>query len=213
MQKLLQEISVIPGVTGSCIFDKSEGALHKDFNPELSDEHIETIGVHLIRLMQMGKMIDLQAKAVHFRYDICTVVGLPLDSGSVVITICDSQANCSLVATTAAMLVSDMQSTPEKKGEDLSEEAIVEEEADPEEHIAEQPDEDGIEELIAKVEKALTAAIGPVAGIVMHDYVAKWRSAGPAASSRLMELADMLEEEIGDSALAREFSSKIEQLT
>jgi hypothetical protein len=108
MRKLLNEISVIPGVTGFCVFDKKEGPLCKDLHPNLSEELLQLVGIHLIRLIQMGTMSELNVKSVHFRFDKYVVVGVPLDAGAVLLTICESHANCSLVATIAAMLAADM---------------------------------------------------------------------------------------------------------
>ena len=108
MRKLLQEISVIPGVTGSCIFDKKEGPLCSDLHPSLSKDRLQVVGIHLVRLMQMGTMAGLSITSSHFRFDKYTVIGIPLDIDAVLLTVCDAQANCSLVATSAVMLAADM---------------------------------------------------------------------------------------------------------
>ncbi len=212
MRKLLQEISVIPGVTGSCIFDKKEGALCHDLHPSLSEGVLQTVGIHMVRLIQMGTMSGLYIKSTHFRFDKYTVVGMPLDTGTVLLTICESQANCSLIATTAAMLAADMR-------DDLAQ-GIVHTEKNPTEEdiILEQmpePDESTAAELQTfydKIEDALATAIGPVAGIVIQDYISKWRQAGPEIPTRLPELTAMLAEEIGDPEMAQEFARKIDHL-
>lgn len=204
MKKLLQEISVIPGVAGSCIFDKKEGPLCKDLHPTLSEELIQTVGIHLVRLIQMGRMADLAIQSSHFRFDKYTVVGMPLDTGAVLLTICEAQANCSLVATTAAMLVADMREELVRgvpvadDGDDIEEVMIVDEN-----------DDADMQPLYDKIEQILAGAIGPVAGVIMQDYLHKWKQSGPIIPARLAELAKMLEEEIGDSELAKDFSEKI----
>ena len=209
MRKLLQEISVIPGVTGSCIFDKKEGPLCKDLHPDLSEDLLQTVGIHLVRLIQMGKMSGLSVKSVHFRFDKYTVVGMPLETGAVLLTICEAHANCSLVATTAAMLAADMRDelesgvhSPETVGsvEDLGE-VVLEESADEE-----------LQPMYDKIEEALAGAIGPVAGMIIQDYIQKWRSSGPEVPARLSELASMLTKEISDPALEEEFNARIEEI-
>ncbi len=214
MRKLLQEISVIPGVTGSCIFDKKEGPLCKDLHPTLSEELLQTVGIHLVRLIQMGEMAGLSIQSSHFRFDKYTVVGLPLESGAVLLTICEAQANCSLVATTAAMLAQDMR-------EDLNQ-GIVRVEEQKEADAAGEGDAAGtgvtpeddteMQPLYDQIEEALAAAIGPVAGMVMGDYIEKWKKSGPVIPARLIELAKMLEEEIGDAELARDFTDRIKTI-
>ena len=206
MRKLLQEISVIPGVTGSCIFDKKEGPLCKDLHPDLSEDLLQTVGIHLVRLIQMGKMSGLSVKSVHFRFDKYAVVGLPLGSGSILLTICEAHANCSLVATTAAMLAADMREELERgvrapdTGESVAEldEVVLDEIVDAD-----------LQPLYDRIEQALAGAIGPVAGMIIQDYIHKWKASGPEVPARLSELVSMLTKEIGDPALEQEFTSRV----
>ena len=114
MRKLLDEISVIPGVSGSCIFDKTDGTLCADFANDLPKDITRNVGIHFVRLMQMGTMNKLNIKSAHFRFDRYLVVGMPLHTGTILLTICEAQANSSLVATTAAMLIDDMRDELEK---------------------------------------------------------------------------------------------------
>ena len=204
MRKLLNEISVIPGVTGSCIFDKKEGPLCKDLHPNLSEDLLQTVGIHLVRLIQMGTMSGLNVKSAHFRFDKYTVVGMPLNTGAVLLTICEAHANCSLVATTAAMLAADMREELENgtRSTDTEEDVVEQDEAGDTE----------LQPMYDKIEDALAGAIGPVAGMIMQDYIDKWRASGPAVPARLSELATMLTEEIGDPTLEQEFTSRVEKI-
>ena len=207
MRKLLQEIAVIPGVTGSCIFDKKEGPLCKDLHQDLSEQNVQTVGIHLVRLLQMGSMAGLAISSSHFRFDRYTVIGIPLDTDSILMTICDAQANCSLVATTAAMLAADMRDDLQR---DLSPDTITEPDHDG--AGSEKEDDTFIQVQLDEVEQALAGAIGPVAAVVMQDYLARWRQAGPSTSARVPELAEMLLQEIGNPELARNFSEKIKSI-
>ncbi len=221
MKKLLKEISVIPGVTGSCIFDKKDGALCKDMNANLATDLLEDVGIHLVRLIQMGTMSDLNVKSAHFRFDKYTVVGMPFQSGAVLLTICDANANCSLVATTAAMLAADMRDELEVDSVTVPENVIEDDEpeeldaldlADADEpEITTEPNVD-LQPMFDKIEQVLAGAIGPVAGMVMQDYIDKWQQAGPDVPARLSELATMLSEEIGDREMADEFVAKVENI-
>ncbi len=209
MRKLLQEISVIPGVTGSCIFDKKEGPLCKDLHPDLSEDLLQTVGIHLVRLIQMGKMSGLSVKSVHFRFDKYTVVGMPLETGAVLLTICEAHANCSLVATTAAMLAADMRDELERgvqspePGESVEELGKV---------VLDGSVDADLQPMYDKIEQALAGAIGPVAGMIIQDYIQKWRSSGPEVPACLSELASMLTKEIGDPALEKEFNARVEEI-
>jgi hypothetical protein len=199
MQKLLDEISVIPGVAGSCIFDRDRGVVCRKMGDNLSSDITNHIGMNFIRLLQMAALNKLDVKSAQFRFDKYWLVGIPLQKGVILLTICDLQANCSLVASTAAMLVEDMRdeiTKPSKKQlHDLSEFG----------------DED-IQKYLAEIENAFAAAIGPVAKMIISDYVYKWIQNGPPSVSRLPELLNSVAQEIEDSTLIEEFRSRLQHL-
>lgn len=198
----------MPGVTGSCIFDKSAGALCSEFKADLPADLSESVGIHFVRLIQMGTMNKLNIKSAHFRFDKYSVVGLPLDSGAILLAICDSDANCSLVASTAAMLVEDI-------GDDLTypDAEYLDEAGGSEEKSSAGEAADALKVQFEEIGDALADAIGPVAGMVMADYISKWKQAGPVESSRLGELVTMLVEEIGDSKLVDDFKAKMKHFS
>jgi len=206
MKKLLQEISVIPGVAGSCIFDKNKGPLCNDLNPDLSKDLLQTIGTHLVRLIQIGGMSSMKVKSVSFRFDKYSVVGMPLKEGSVLLTICESQANCSLVATTAALLAADMRDKMDEKNQTAETLSDADQETKGSATVDLRP-------TYTKIEQALTDAIGPVAGILMQDYIEKWKESGPESTDRLAELTSMLAQEIGDQNLIKAFTSKLADIS
>jgi hypothetical protein len=211
MRRLLKEISAIPGVSGTCIFDKNEGAVCTELGAELPLNLTEQVGIHFVRLVQMGGVHKLRIKSAHFRFDRYAVVGLPLEKGEILLVVCDSQVNCSLVATTAAMLVEDRRDElakpvlpPKAQDQGLGRSAPA---------GAALPEiGDALRPPLREIEEALARAIGPVAGLVMADYLNMWREDGPAAPARLPELITMLVSEIDDAGLAREFQSQLDHL-
>lgn len=210
MRKLLKEISVIPGVTGSCIFDKSEGAVCTELDAELPKNLTEEVGIHFVRLIQMGGMNQLQVKSAHFRFDRYSVVGLPLEKGAVLLAVCDAQANCSLVATTAAMLVEDMRHDLDKPSvQSVASEGSGARATSLPAAVSIDPE---LGTVLQEIEEALATAIGPVATMVMADYLSRWQEKGPAGPARLPELITMLAAEIDDAALAKEFNDHLQHL-
>lgn len=210
MRKLLKEIAVIPGVTGSCIFDKNEGAICTELEADLPKNLTEEVGIHFVRLVQMGTMNKLHIKSAHFRFDRYAVVGLPLEKGAILLAICDAQANCSLVATTAAMLVEDMRdelARPLLESEDSGRGEVRPTAIDTANEI-----ETELRPHLREIEEALATAIGPVAAMVMADYLNKWRERGPAEPARLTELISMVGGEIDDALLSQEFKAHLKHL-
>ena len=210
MRKLLKEISVIPGVTGSCIFDKNEGAICTELEADLPKNLTEEVGIHFVRLVQMGAMNKLHIKSAHFSFDRYAVVGLPLEKGAILLALCDAQANCSLVATTAAMLVADMRdelTKPLLEPEDSGHGQVRPTAFAPANEI-----DTELRPHLKEIEEALATAIGPVAAMVMADYLNRWREKGPAEPARLTELISMLGGEIDDTLLSQAFKTHLKHL-
>ncbi|HHO47132.1 MAG TPA: hypothetical protein ENN06_01530 [Desulfobacteraceae bacterium] len=108
MKSLLKEISVIPGVLAACIFAREGGLVCAEAGAGFPEDRTGQAALHFFRLVQMAGMNKLNIKSTVFRFDRYTIVCFPLDRGAVLIVVCDPQANSSLVATTAAMLLDDI---------------------------------------------------------------------------------------------------------
>lgn len=211
MERLLHEISAIPGVTGSCIFDRNQGILFRKLDIDLPRDITDNIGINFIRLLQMAAMNKLDVRTAQFRFDKYWLVGIPLYQGVILLAICDLQANCSLVAATAALLVDDMLSALEKPSEKLSE-SFTHGGAEPQQEDAIGDEGENVQQSFMEVEEALAAAIGPVAKMVMADSIYKWKQSGPPSAARFHELMDILAEEIEDSILIAEFRNQLQHL-
>ena len=207
IKKLLDEISVIPGVTGSCVFDRSEGPLCTDSEANIATDVLLKVGTFLLRMLKMGSFNGLEITGSHYRFDNCTVVSTPLTPEAVLLTICNTQANCSLVSTTAEMLAADMKEQLDKEPVQVS---IVDDVVIPDEAIedSDQTIDPQIQTIINQIEEALAEAIGPVAGMIIQDYTVQWMEQGPPVSERLDELVKMLVKEISDPVLIKEFKDR-----
>jgi hypothetical protein len=211
MEKLLNEISEIPGVIGSCIFDKNQGMLCRKFDVNLPRDLTDNIGMNFIRLLQMAAMNKLDIKSAQFRFDRYWLIGIPLQKGIILLAICDLHANCSLVAATAVMLMADMLNELDEPF-DRPQEGASQESVSVRKQKGLPNDNEDIQLYFAEIENALAAAIGPVARMVMSDYVYKWIQDAPPSVSRLPELLNILAEEIEDPTLIAEFKSQLKHL-
>ena len=211
MKKLIDEIAVIPGVTGSCIFDRKSGPVCTDSTATLATDLLQTVGGYLVNMLKMGKGSGLDIASSHFRFDSCTVVGLPLDGETILLTVCDTQANCSLVATMAAMLAADMREDLQgEAGKVLAPKSL---QPEPEAENVESLQADSyMQSYLEQFEDALASAIGPVAGMVIEDHITKWRQGGPAVPTRLNELTEMLVGEIDAPPLVEEFRNRVKRI-
>lgn len=113
MKNLLKEISFLPGVRATCIFNTQDGVVCADLDAGFPKDQTEKIARHFVRLVRMARMNKLRITSTHFRFDRFSVVFFPMEKELVLLAVCDSQANCSLVAATAAMLVEELQLEPD----------------------------------------------------------------------------------------------------
>ncbi|WP_417910746.1 hypothetical protein [Candidatus Electronema sp. PJ] len=207
MQNLLNEVSSLVGVLGVCIFDKKDGVLCGKTREKLADGLQETVGAHLLRLFQLGVMSSLDIRTAQFFFDRYAVIGLPFRGNAVLIVLCTPQADCPSVAEAAVHLAAKLDKEPVLP---VMEEQL--EEVEPEEILDKELYSAQLQAVLCRIEQALAGAIGPVAGMVMQDYIDRWQLSGPTIPARIAELTNMLVEEIGDPEAAQDFVAKIEKI-
>jgi len=205
MKEVLNEIAVLPGVVGSCLFSKERGQIYSGLPPLFTDESILTIANRVTRLVQMGGMVDMDVQTIALRYDIYTIMTMPVDSDTLLVIACESRSNCSLIATTISMLAGELQSrlaklakepTPSLDSQEIAGKSDTGQEAEK------------TASLLKQVRGALAFVVGPMADMVFDDNVALWTQKKPASPSRLPELIEMLAGEIGNDSAA-EFKERV----
>jgi hypothetical protein len=165
---------------------------------KLPREINDNVGINFIRLLQMAGMNSLEIRSAHFRFDRYWLVGVPLNRGIILLAVCDLEANCSLIATTAAMLAEELYPVKPEGGKGSRTSGTQGE---------------GMRRQYAEIENALAAAIGPVAEMVMQDSLSRWQEGGSASTDRLPELLRILAEKLEDPGLARDFRSRLRHLS
>jgi len=205
MKDVLNEIDVLPGVVGSCLFSKERGQLCSGLPPVFTDEAVLTIANRVSRLVQMGGMVDMDVQTIALRYDMYTIMTMPVDTDTLLVIACESRSNCSLIATTISMLAGELQSRLAKLAKESTPSSDTKE-------IAGKSDAGQEAErtasLLKQVRDALAFVVGPMADMVFDDNEALWTQKKPASTSRLPELIEMLAGEIGNDSAA-EFKERV----
>ncbi len=195
MQEVLNEIADLPGVVGSCLFSKENGKMCSGLPPAFTDDTVQTIAHHTSRLVQMGGMVDMDIQSVSMRFDTYSVITMPVDGETLLMTACGPQTNSSLVTTTFSMLAGELKNGLSKKPAA----PVVQEEVVP------------IEPLLDRVREALAFVVGPMADMVFDDHLDVWKKKGAAVPARLPELIEMLATEVDEDSVA-EFRKKAQTL-
>ncbi len=205
MWNLVQEIFTMPGVAGACVFDKKGGQLCGKGHEKLSVGLLDTLGLHTARLFQMGKMSGLGINMAQFVFDRYAVLAQSTSSGDFFLVLCAAHADCPQIAQTISTRIAASLPVELEPVAEASEESSVQA---PEPEVCPAH----LQVMLDKIEQALAGAIGPVAGMVMHDYIDLWQQSGPAVPARLVELTNMLVDEIGEPEAAQDFVAQIEQI-
>jgi hypothetical protein len=218
MHSLFHELLSIPGVLGACLVHKTQGCLWKESKEKVPSASLEKVSQDILRLFQMGTMSGISLKTSSFQFDRYALVALTLESEALLVLLCVPRADTPFIASRVHLLAKDyapLLSLPQAVPESFPESITELEDLDEDEIVEEAPESQypaALQALFDRLEKALAGAIGPVAGMVMQDYIDRWQQAGPPVTGRLVELTTMLVEEIGDPEAAQEFILKVEDL-
>lgn len=205
MWNLVEEIAALPDVAGAGLFDGKGAQLCGKGDEKLTSEAFEVLGLHIVRLFQMGAMSCLDINMIQFIFDRCAVLAKHVPSGEIFLVLCAAHADCGKIAETITVRAAASLPTELEPAEELAAETCL---------LEEEPEacSPQLQFMLDKIEQALVGAVGPVAGIVMQDYIELWQRSGPAVPARLVELTKMLVDEIGEPEAAQDFIAQIEQI-
>ena len=213
MNTISQEFAILPGVIGSCVFDRNNGTFFSSMPVFFTDSMIKEASNNIGRMMQMATVKGLDPQAMSIRYDKFIVIAMPIDSNAHLLILCELGSNTSLVCTTANMLGPEIKKALEQALKQVPEQNIETPVSDPE---TKGTDQDLISQqtsqALSSIKQALFDTIGPIADMVYDECVARWTANNPANVSRIFELIGCISIEIDNPDLFEEFKEKISAL-
>lgn len=222
MQNLLEEITISPGVMGSCVYSTERGILASNlptvFNPDIQ----KRIAGILHRIFRLNETIKLDVNSYEIQYDEALILVKRLCDASSLVVICDPDANIHLVNMSISVLTADLlnlikECENEQQPETELEYESVPERPEPETSTHEAADavnviNDLMVDEMSILRKALAKCIGPIAAMTLEDEVEKWLEQGLPTKERLSELAENLLREIDNSTAQKEFMSDVKSI-
>jgi predicted regulator of Ras-like GTPase activity (Roadblock/LC7/MglB family) len=207
MKTVLQELTILPGVVGSCVVMGDGRVLAFSLPVFFTEGMAVESGSKMRRMMQMAAVKGLSPQIMSIRYDKYTVLALPINDEAILLTLCGSGNDTSLIATTCVVLQPDLEkklnAALEEKKQDQTGGAKPEAPAESNEEI---------EKALALIKKSLFETIGPVADMVYAECVQRWTENANADMGRMFELLACISQEIDSSELFTEFKGKIVSL-
>ncbi|MCW8859866.1 MAG: hypothetical protein OQK50_07600 [Deltaproteobacteria bacterium] len=214
MMHLIDELKVIPGVIGACIFSSQEGLKATNLPVIFKPERLNVVGKHLTKLYAAGRMSFDDLTDITLNYDESVVVARELERNTLIFAICDPSFNHNLLSMSFNLL------QEEFKGDAFSSATAAETEASSVQapavkKLSQQPAAKVQQEisadlkgLLAEMKGALAKILGPMAEFVFDEVTEEWIEAG-ADFSRIDNLVEKINGEIGDARKAEEYRQLI----
>lgn len=218
MDSLLQEITVLPGVLGCFVLNKNGQVAGSKMPPIFKENSIQSMGSLVARIIQMGNIANLSFKDIEIKYNESIFIIKLLPGESLLIIICEPNANKSLVAMTTGMLGNDIATamasqilaTPVRRAPSPSPTQT----AHTNKQKKEEAEIDGaMASVLEQVKDALAMAIGPIAGPVMKDAIEIWAHQTTPSFANLPNLVKLLCVEIHDTSLEKEFMAAVQKFS
>lgn len=213
MDELLQEIKILPGVLGVFVSVDKPDIIFSYVPDGYDHETLKLMGVSLQRIFKMNASCKLSVNSVEMRFPDSMILVKHLCDGSLLVILCETEANFSLINMTSNMLLGDLVLGVEKvrANPDAARQAVSAKKAGSMD-FAQAQNEKPMKSAIPIFQDALARAIGPIAAMLVKEIVGKWLQGGACVQERFPELIDLFCQEIGDAALEKEFRADTAKL-
>jgi hypothetical protein len=213
MDELLQELKMLPGVLGVFVSVDKPDIIFSIVPAGYDHETLTLMGVSLQRIFKMNASCRLTVNSVEMRFPDAMVLVKHIRDGSLLVILCETEANFSLINMTSNMLLGELALGVEKvrANPDAARQATSAKKAGSMD-FAQAQQEEPMKSALPVFQEALARAIGPIAAMLVKEIVGKWLSGGACAKERFPELVDLFCQEIGDAALEKKFRADTARL-
>lgn len=213
MDELLQEIKILPGVAGVFVAVDKPDILFSYVPDGYDHETLKQMGGALQRIIRMNASCQLSVNSVEMRFPDAMVLVKHICDGALLVMLCETEANFSLINMTSNMLLGELALGVEKvrADPDAAQREISAKKAGSVD-FAQAQNEEPLKSAIPVFQDALARAIGPIAAMLVKEIVGKWLQAGACSQERFPDLVNLFCLEIGDAPLEKEFRADTARL-
>ena len=213
MDELLQEIKMLPGVVGVFVSVDNPDIIFSYVPDGYEHETLKLVGGSLQRIIKMNASCQLSVNSVEMRFPDTMVLVKHIRDGALLVMLCETEANFSLINMTSNMLLGELALGVDKVRADpeAAQRAISAKKAGSMD-FAQAQNEEPLKSAIPVFQDALARAIGPIAAMLVKEIVGKWLQGGACSQGRFPELVDLFCQEIGDAPLEKEFRADTARL-
>ena len=213
MDELLQEIKTLPGVVGVFVLVDKLDIVFSYVPVGYDHETLKLMGGSLQRIFRMNASCQLNVNSVEMLFPEAMVLAKHIGDGSLLVILCETEANFSLINMTSNMLLGEIAQGVEKvranpDGARQKNSARKAGSVD----FSQAQNEEPLKSAIPVFQDGLARAIGPIASMLVKEIVGKWLRGGACVQERFPELVDLFCQEIGDAPLEKEFRAETARL-
>ncbi len=215
MEKLLNEIKSIPGVTGSYVFSRKHGIMAKQMPDIFKAERLEKMGTQLNRSFTIGKKSKTGIESLEIGFESIKILGYGIDESTCFYVFCQPNSNMALIKMSLDVICMDILEAVQNYSASLvKQEAAAPAEKTPAEKVSPKilMASSALGKELGSLKHAFTLAMGPMAEIIMMKVMKKWIAAGNADKSGLNKLVDLLQEQIDDPNTITEFKENTKSI-
>jgi hypothetical protein len=226
MEDLLQEIKMLPGVSGVVVYLGQPDLTFSDVPDNYQEETLKQMQVAMERIFKMNSSCNLSVNSLEILFDESMVLAKRVGSSATLVAICEPDANFALVNMTSNMLIGELARAVEeiRKNPDAAKKAKPKAQAKPQAKpkaapapagtasYAEAKEVEPLKSAIPVFQESLAKAIGPIAEMIVKETLEKWLAAGPCTTERFSDLINAFCHEIGDHDLEKEFRNDVSLL-
>ena len=210
MQKILDEIKITPGVLGSAVYTSKHGILATNLPEMFKADTQKRIGNILHRIFKLNETVNLDVNSFEIQYDEALLLIRKLCDTSSLIIICEPDAKVHLINMSVSMVSTDLLNLIDSCEQAPAVPAKVSTPQQPAdlESVLNGP----LAEKFALMKRALAKHIGPVANKALKTSLKQWLEKGEPSTTRLSELAEIMQLEIDNNASQHAFINELKEV-
>lgn len=206
MVHLIDELKVIPGVMGACLYQPQKGVLASNLPSIFKQERLEVVGRQLIKLQSAGRMSLAGGSDLQLCFEELMIVAREFECGTLVFALCEGGFNGQLLQMPLSLLEAEYHrhataptvvpvAAPVESEESLSTHKSVEAAAPANSDI----DSAARAALVDELTGELSLLVGPMAGMIIEDVFDDWQQ------DTVADLVELICAELGDAGKSNQF--------
>jgi hypothetical protein len=211
MVHLIDELKIIPGVMGACLYKTQEGVKASNLPGIFKRERLDSIGRQLIKLQSAGRMSLAGCKELQLSFEELKIVAREFEDGTLAFALCEGGFNAQLLQMPLRLLeeeylrlAKEIVAKPENANVDSGADASADGKATV--PNSSKLDSAAQAELTDELTTELALLVGPMAGMIVEDAIDGWQQQNP---NKVADLVELICAEVGSAEKADLFRQSV----